>query len=181
MKQHPLPIGRLVALGVWFVVLWLLLWADVSAANILSGALLATAVVFLTRRTANVTEDDTVRVSPFALLHFAGHVLLQLVKSNLSLAWEILTPTNTIATGTVDIPLRSASPIVTMAVSNVVTLTPGTVALDIRSDPPTLTVGVLHLHQPDDVRASVQRTEALAIKAFGTTTARAVLAAEGAS
>ena len=176
MRQHPLPVGRLVALGIWFVVLWLMLWADVSVANVLSGAVLAVAVAVITRRTANVTDDDTVRISPFALLHFAGHVLWQLVKSNLSLAWEIVTPTNTIATGTVDVPLRSAAPIVTMAVSNVITLTPGTVTLDVTSEPPTLTVGVLHLHHPDAIRAGVQRTEALAIKAFGTTTARARLA-----
>lgn len=177
MKQHPLPIGRLVTLGVWFVVLWLMLWADVSIANIASGGVLAVAVVVMTRRTANVVDDDKVRVAPFALLHFAGHVLWQLVKSNLSLAWEIMTPTNTIAIGTVEVPLRTAAPIVTMAVSNVITLTPGTLTLDVSSDPPTLTVGVLHLHHPDLVRARVQRTEALAIKAFGTTTARAELAA----
>lgn len=177
MKQHPLPVGRLVALGIWFVLLWLLLWADVSIANVASGGVLAVAVVLMTRQTANVTDDDTVRVAPLALLHFAGHVVWRLVSSNLALAWEILTPTNTIAVGTVDVPLRSASPIVMMALSNVVTLTPGTVAIDIRLEPPTLTVGVLHLHRPDDVLASVQRTEALAIKAFGTTTAREVLAA----
>ena len=176
MTQHPLPVGRLLALTIWFVVLWLMLWADASIANIVSGTLLGAFVVFITRRTANVTDDDTARISPVALLHFAGHVLWQLVKSNLSLAWEIVTPTNTIATGTVDVPLRSSAPIVTMAVSNVITLTPGTVTLDVKSDPPVLTVGVLHLHHPDRIRAGVQRTEALAIAAFGTATARARLA-----
>ena len=177
MKQHPLPVGRLLALGIWFVLLWLMLWADVSVANVFSGGVLAVVVVLMTRRTASVAGDDTMRIAPFALLHFAGYVLWQLVKSNLSLAWEIVTPTNTIATGTVEVPLRSAAPIVTMAVSNVITLTPGTVTLDVSSEPPTLTVGALHLHDPDLIRASVRRTEALAIKAFGTTTARAALAA----
>lgn len=181
MRRHLLPIGRLLALGIWFVVLWLMLWADASVANVLSGSGLALVVVLMTRRITDATDDATVRVAPLALLHFAGHVLWQLVRSNVALAWEILTPTNTIAVGTVDVPLRSASPIVTMALSNVVTLTPGTVSLDVRSDPPTLTVGVLHLHDPDDVRASVQRTEALAIKAFGTAAARDVLARGGMS
>lgn len=181
MRRYALPIGRLVALGTWFVVLWLMLWADVSTANVVSGVALAGAVVLLTRAAAVATDDDTVQVSPIALLHFVGHVLWQLVRSNLSLAWEIVTPTNTIATGTVEVPLRSAAPIVTMAVSNVITLTPGTVTLDVRSDPPTLTVGVLHLHHPDTVRASVQRTEALAIRAFGTRAARAQLGSGGTS
>lgn len=177
MTRHQLAFGRLAALGIWFVMLWILLWADLSVANVVSGSVLAIGVVLATRRIASPVVDTRVRVAPLALLHFVGHVFGQLVKSNLLLAWEIVTPTDKIATGTVDVPLRSASPIVTMAVSNVITLTPGTVTLDVASDPPMLTVGVLHLHHPDDIRAGVRRTEALAIKAFGTSTARAALAA----
>lgn len=176
MSPPRIPFGRVVALTVWFVVLWLMLWADVNIANILSGTALAVAIALMTRRASPAVEDSTVRIAPVALVHFVCHVLWQLVKSNVALAWEIVTPTNTIETGTVDVPLRSSSPIVTMAVSNVVTLTPGTVTLDARSDPPALTIAVLHLHDPDEVRRGVQRTERLAIRAFGTRTARAALA-----
>jgi multicomponent Na+:H+ antiporter subunit E len=178
VTPHPIPFGRVVALTIWFVVLWLMLWADVNLANILSGVALGATIALMTRRASPAVEDSTVRVSPIALVHFVGHVLWQLVKSNVALAWEIVTPTNTIETGTVDVPLRSSSPIITMAVSNVVTLTPGTVTLDARSDPPALTIAVLHLHDPDDIRRGVQRTERLAIEAFGTRTARAALASE---
>ena len=175
-----MSLGRLrhVGLGAWFVVLWLLLWADVSVANVASGAALAIVVITITRRIGADEASESIRVAPLALLRFTGHVLWQLVKSNLSLAWEIVTPTNTIQTGTVDVPLRSASPIVTMAVSNVITLTPGTVTLDASADPPCLTVGVLHLHRPGDIRDGVRRTEALAIAAFGSVEARAALAEE---
>lgn len=170
-----IPVGRLAALTIWFVLLWLMLWADVSVANVLSGLLLGAVVVLVTRRIATATDDATVRLAPVAVVVFAGHVLWQLVRSNLALAWEIVTPTNSIATGTVDVPLRSPSPIVAMAVSNVVTLTPGTVTVGISMEPPTLTIGVLHLHDPETVRAGVRRTEALAIRAFGTATARDAL------
>jgi multicomponent Na+:H+ antiporter subunit E len=132
----------------------------------------------ITRRIATRTDDDTIRLSPVGVIVFAGHVVWQLVKSNLVLAWEIVTPRNTIATGSVDVPLRSASPVVAMAVSNVVTLTPGTATIDMTEVPPTLTVGVLHLHDPDQIRRSVVRTETLAIRAFGTVGARAALRKE---
>lgn len=178
MTAGQIPAGRVVALTIWFVVLWLMLWADVNIANVLSGAALGLAIAWLTRQSSPSVDDSTVRVSPFALIHFAAHVLWQLVKSNVALAWEIVTPTNTIETGTVEVPLRSSSPIVTMAVSNVVTLTPGTVTLDARAEPPALTIAVLHLHDPDDVRRGVRRTERLAIRAFGTRTARDALANE---
>lgn len=173
-----LPVGRLAALGIWFVVLWCMLWADVSVANVASGLVLALTIIAVTRRIATDADDTTVRLAPVGVVVFVGHVVWQLVRSNLALAWEIVTPTNSIAIGTVDVPLRSSSPIVAMAVSNVVTLTPGTVTIDLGMEPPTLTIGVLHLHDPDSIRAGVRRTEALAIRAFGTTTARQALQEE---
>lgn len=169
------PLARLVALLAWFVTLWLLLWGDVSAANVISGVTLALVVIVFTRGFARPAEDETARISVVGLVVFTGHVLWQLVRSNLELAWEIITPTNTIAVGTIDVPLRSSSPIVAMAVSNVITLTPGTVTVGIGDAPMTLTIGVLHLHEPDELIAAVRRTEALAIKAFGTATARVAL------
>ena len=176
MTLGSIPLGRIAALGVWFVTLWLMLWADVSVANVVSGVVLALVVIVFTRRHNGPTADGTVRIAPIALTRFIGHVVWQLVKSNLSLAWEIITPTNSIAIGTVEVPLRSSAPIVTMAVSNVVTLTPGTVTIDVSES--ALTIGVLHLHDPDQVRESVRRTEALAIRAFGTAGARAALAVD---
>lgn len=169
------PRFRQVGLATWFVGLWILLWADLSVANVASGALLAGIVIVVNRRIDADDSAEAVRVAPIALVRFVAHVLWQLVKSNLSLAWEIVTPTNTIRTGTVEVPLRSSSPIITMAVSNVITMTPGTVTLGATADPPALVVGVLHLHEPDAIRSGVRRTEELAIAAFGSATARSVL------
>jgi multicomponent Na+:H+ antiporter subunit E len=170
-----LGVGRFVALTTWFVLVWLMLWTDLSAANLISGLAVAALAILLTRRTAVTNEDDGVRVSPVGLVVFVAHVLWSLIRSNLFLAWEIVTPTNTIEVGTVDVPLRSTSPLIAMAVSNVVTLTPGTVTVGISENSSALTIGVLHLHDPDDIRRDVGRTEELAIRAFGSREARAAL------
>jgi multisubunit Na+/H+ antiporter MnhE subunit len=172
-------IGQAIALTSWFVLLWVMLWADLSAAlsaaNIVSGVLVAAVVVALSARFAAPAAGGRVRVSPIGLIVFVLHVVWSLVKSNLFLAWEIVTPINTIATGNVDVPLRSTSPAVAMAVSNVVTLTPGTVTVGIADDSSSLTIGVLHLDDPDEVVRDVRRTEELAIRAFGTPATRAAL------
>jgi multicomponent Na+:H+ antiporter subunit E len=165
-----------VALGAWFVLLWVLLWADLSVANVAGGAAVAAVAVVLARRISSPDREGAPHVSPIGTLVFAGHVLWSLVKSNLFLAWEIVTPTNTIEIGVVEVPLRSASPVIAMAVSNVVTLTPGSVTVGI-SDA-SLTIGVLHLHDPDEIRRDVQRTEQLAIRAFGCRAERRALAEE---
>ncbi len=163
----------------WFVVLWLMLWTDISVGNVVSGVLVALFVVSLTRRiTVPYPDAGGYRISPIGLVVFTGHVIWSLIKSNLFLAWEIVTPTNTIATGNVEVQLRSTSPAIAMAVSNVVTLTPGTVTVGVSDDSSVLTIAVLHLDEPAEVRRSVRRTEQLAIRAFGSRTARQALAEE---
>jgi multicomponent Na+:H+ antiporter subunit E len=170
--------GQSLALAAWLVVLWCMLWADVSVANVVSGSAIAAVVALLASRISSPTGADRVVISPVGLVVFVVHVLWTLVKSNLFLAWEIVTPTNTIATGTVDVPLRSTSSVIAMAVCNVITLTPGTVTVGITDDSSVLTIGVLHLSDPAAVRDDVRRTERYAIRAFGTHAVRAALATE---
>ncbi len=170
--------AQTLALAVWFVVVWCMLWADVSVANVLSGIAIAVVAIALASRLGAPDHDERAVISPVGLVVFFVHVVWSLVKSNLFLAWEIVTPTNTIATGTVDVPMRSSSPAIAMAVSNVVTLTPGTVTVGIDDESSLLTIAVLHLSDPADVQRDVQRTELLAIKAFGSRVARATLAEE---
>lgn len=170
--------GQTLALAAWFVVLWCMLWADLSAANVVSGLAVATVGVLLAGRISAPSGADRVVISPIGLVAFVVHVVWTLVKSNLFLAWEIVTPTNTIVTGTVDVRLRSTSSLIAMAVSNVITLTPGTVTVGIDDESSLLTIGVLHLSDPDRVVDDVRRTERFAIRAFGSHAVRAALAAE---
>lgn len=166
------------ALLVWFVVLWCMLWADLSVANVLSGLAVGVVAIALVSRLGAPAHHERAVISPVGLVVFVAHVLWSLIKSNLFLAWEIVTPTNTIATGTIEVPLRSSSPAIAMAVSNVVTLTPGTVTVGIDDESSRLTIGVLHLIDRSEVVSDVQRTEQLAIKAFGSRRVRAALAEE---
>ncbi|MGF1597785.1 MAG: Na+/H+ antiporter subunit E [Acidimicrobiales bacterium] len=188
MSRRRVPLGRIVALTAWFVVLWLLLWSDASPANVLSGLVIALAVAAGTALRSDGPADGgasdgtgvatRTRLAPLAILHFAGHVLWRLVAANLELAWTILTPHRRLATATMEVALLTDSPLVMMAVSNVITLTPGSVTLDVTASPPTVTIGLLDLTDPEAARRSVHRTEALAIRAFGTTAARAALRRE---
>ena len=100
MTRRPRPIGwlRVPGLVIWLVVLWVLLWGDLSVANVVGGVAVATVIVLSTR---NVSAGMPVplRVRPLAAVRFAAHFLVALVRANLVLAWEILTPRNRIHTG----------------------------------------------------------------------------------
>jgi multicomponent Na+:H+ antiporter subunit E len=173
---------RLSGVGVWLVALWLLLWNDISVANIVSGVAVAALVLAGARLPKAVCAGDLAgdraRIAPLSLLYFVGYVIVKLVQSNLVLAWEIVTPNDdTIRTGIVAVPLRTESELAMLVVSSVITLTPGTITIDATGTPPVIYVNVLHLHDIDDVRRELLHIEELSVRAFGSRTARAQLAA----
>ena len=166
---------RLSGLLVATTVLWVLLWGNLSAANVVSGVAVGVGVLTIARLPRSVDRDTAVTISTFAALRFIGFFLVKLIESNLVLAREIVTPRNRINTGVVDVPLRTESSLATLIVANVITLTPGTLVLEAEGSPPVLYVNVLHLHDLDRVRDDLLRIEELSVRAFGSAKARAQL------
>lgn len=158
----------------WLIILWVLLWGDLSFANVASGFVVAVFVLAFARVPRLLRRDDlqTPRVRPLALLYFMGFVFVELVRSNLILAWEIITPGTRINNGVVAVPLRTTQPITMMVVANVITLTPGTMTIEAKGDPAVLYVNVLFLHDVEAVRRDLLHLEELAVKAFGSREAR---------
>ena len=168
---------------VWLVALWVLLWNDVSVANVVSGVVLAVVVLGLSRlvsaSSAEPGTGDRPRISPPHLVFFIGYVLVQLVRSNVFLAWEILTRRNTVHTGIIAVPMRTNSDVAMMVMANVITMTPGTVTIDAKDTPAVLYVNVLHLDDVDRIRNDLRRLEEVCVRAFGSRAARAQLARGG--
>ncbi len=172
MKQ----LSWLSATLVWFTLLWVLLWGNLSFANVVTGLLVAVGVLLLARSPARRRfAGDTARIRPLATLWFGCFVLYKLVEANIILAWEIVTPRNKIHTGVIAVPLRTESELAMLVVSTVITLTPGTVTIDVKGSPPVLYVNVLHLHDLDKVRADMLDIEERSVRAFGSRNDRAQL------
>ena len=160
----------------WITVLWVLLWGNLSVANVVSGLTVAVVVLAVARLPRTSSGVSRSRLAPLAALHFAGFFLYKLFEANIFLAWEIVTPKNRINTGIVEVPLRTESNVATMIVANVITLTPGSLVLEAIGSPPVLYVNVLHLHDLERVRRDLLRIEELSVRAFGSAEARRQLA-----
>lgn len=146
------------------VAVWIALWGDLDLANVVGGALVATAVVGLFHPGR---RERLGRLRPVSTLRFLGHALVSLARSTATVAWEVLTPTDRTRPGILAVPLPSATPVVLTAVTTVVGMTPGTVVVDVHRHPTVLSVHVLHLHDPARVRRQIARLEARALAAFG--------------
>lgn len=149
----------------WLTLVWVALWEEASAANVLSGLAVAVSSLLLFGR--HVPQGAGGRLHPVAVTHFAVYFAWKLVEASALLAWEVVTPRNRIVEGIVAIPVRGVSDTVTTVVANAISLTPGTVTIEVAHDPTVLYVHVLHLHDVEAVRRDVLYLEALAIRAFG--------------
>lgn len=162
---------RLPMLIVWLTAVWVGLWGDLRAGNVVAGLVVAMAVVAVGRPTG-VTGLERTRFRPIATAHYAVYFLIQLVKSNLVVAWEIITPGSGINRAIIAVPMHTSSDAVITLIANSITLTPGTVTIDVgdRETPQglrrTLYVHVLHFKGIEAVRRQVLELERLAVKAF---------------
>jgi multicomponent Na+:H+ antiporter subunit E len=159
---------------IWLTVVWVALWEDLSATNVLAGLALAVGLVVLFPLSPPGVAGA---LRPAAMVRFALYFAWKLVEASLVLAWEVVTPRNRINQGIAAVPIQGVSDTLTTLVANAISLTPGTLTIEIRRRPTILYVHVLHLHDIEAVRRDVQHLEVLAIRAFGS--ARAVSLAEG--
>lgn len=154
-----------ILLAAWLLLVWVALWRDVSPANLVSGALLSGVVIWV----FPPANEAPLGVRPLALVRFIGSTALSIVRANLVVAWEVVTPSNRINEGVVAVELQSSNPLVITHVSHAIILAPGTMVIDIDKGtderPTKLFVHVLHLRTVDEVRDEVLKLEALALAA----------------
>lgn len=156
---------RRLVMEIWLVVLWLLLWRDVSVANVVSGLLIA---FVATSGSTNVRSSPARhRVRPLALVRLAVYFFWKLLVANVELAREIVTAQNVIHTGIIAVPMTGYSDFQVTVVGNAVSLTPGTLTLEVRREPePVLYLHVLHLHDIEHARNDVLAMTRRAAAAF---------------
>lgn len=167
----------------WLTFVWVLLWGEVTAANVLAGVALASILSAL----FPVGADRGVGLHPIALVRFGAFFAVALVQSTSAVAITVLRRDMRLEEGIVEVPLHVRSPIVISFVANAITLTPGTMTVDVRPRSfgtdaerpdhglPSLFVHCLVTGEPDDVRADAWHLERLAVAAFGTPADRAAL------
>ena len=166
---------RLPALIIWLTIVWAFLWGDFGLANLVAGVAVALFVVLI-GRPADVHGMQLTSFHPLSALVFVGYFAVQLVKSNLQVAWIVISPRPDVRTAIVAVPMHVASDGIVTVVANAVTLTPGTLTVDVHESddgsPPVIYVHVLAFDDVGSVRADVLRLERLAVRAFGTTQQR---------
>ncbi len=152
---------------VFLAAVWCALWREVSVANALVGLLIGAAVTGLAPN-----DPGPVRLAP--LIKFGWMVLVDLVRSTVSVAVEIVTPVDRTeeAIIAVQLPLESRRHVLLLTVA--VTLTPGTAVVEVDATTGTLYLHLLHYNRAAETRAHVEELARMACLAFPTSRQGAV-------
>jgi multicomponent Na+:H+ antiporter subunit E len=156
-------------LGLAFI--WVLLWGSASFANVASGILVGTLIVFVVPDLRRPSVQRWPPIRPVAIARLLGHVIVSTVTSNVVLVREVLSPRTRIRTGVIGVPLPECSDETLTLITNVLALAPGTMPLEVTHDRTELYVHVLHVHGVEDRRREILHLTDLVVRAFGTSDA----------
>jgi multicomponent Na+:H+ antiporter subunit E len=112
----------------WLILVWMLLWGTVSAANILSGLAIALLITLLLPLPVVPIEG---RVHPVSLLRLIALVAYELLLSSLQVAWLAIKPGPPPLSAVLRAHVAIKSDLVLALAVNIITLTPGSVVLEI--------------------------------------------------
>lgn len=147
-------------------VIWVLLWGDLSWANVLSGMALG-ALVAVAFPLPPFGTAATLR--PGHLLRLAGRFFSDLVLASFQVAWSAVTPGPTPEGGLVSVQLRTRSELFIATTAGLSSMVPGTLVIDHDQPSATLQLHVLDLDRSggnDAVRESTLALEARVLRAF---------------
>jgi multicomponent Na+:H+ antiporter subunit E len=112
----------------WLILVWMLLWGNVSAANALSGLAVALVITLLLPLPPVPVEG---KLHPISLLQLAFRIGYYLVLSSVQVAWLAVKPGPPPQTAVLRAHLAIKSDLVLALAVNVINLIPGSIVLEI--------------------------------------------------
>ncbi len=135
---------------------WAALTANFSFLNLLFGMVVGYVTLLLLRP---VLGDSRYFGKVWQVISFSGFFLAQLLKSNMRVAYDVLTPTYFMRPGIIGLKLESATDLEITVFANLISLTPGTLSLDISSDRKVLYIHAMYIDDINELRAEIRDLE----------------------
>ena len=155
---------------VWLTVVWVALWGDLSALNLVGGLLVAVAACLVFPLPP---IRMSLRVRPLRLAWLALRFLGDVVVASAQVAWTTVQLRRTPRNAVIEVDLRTHSDFVLTVVAEMVSLVPGSLVVEARRSTHTLFLHVLDARDQagvDRMRRQVHALERRVVLAFGAET-----------
>ena len=146
LLPHPL-------LTLLLIIVWCLLSNALTLGTVVFGAILGLLIPILT---AAYWPDRPPVARPFGMIVYCAIVIWDIIRSNLTVAGQILFRGNKLQPAWIVIPLDLKKPEAITILAGSITLTPGTLSADLSADGTSLLVHALHAPDPDAVRDEIK-------------------------
>lgn len=152
---------------VLLTVVWVLLWGELSVANVVFGLALGL-VVNIVFPLPPISFHG--RLRPLGVLHMGFRLVTDLVVSSIKVVAVVFQFGRTFENAVIRVPLRSHSDLYLTVTAELTCLVPGSVVLEARRSADTLYVHVMDVRGPEDLDAAREHTlaaERRVLRAFG--------------
>ncbi|AUX29051.1 MULTISPECIES: Na+/H+ antiporter subunit E [Sorangium] len=152
------------ALNLLLAIVWVLLHAEFSLRRLVVGFLAGFAAIALTERALGRRHYSRAAAGVLAL---SWSFLWELVLSSLTLARDILRPRPVFHPAFVRLDVRDLSPVQTILLACLITLTPGTLTVDVGLEEQALYIHSLYARDPAELGSRLRRFVHLIQRAAG--------------
>lgn len=164
-RDHRLVVE--IPLIIWLMLVWAVLWGELSAKNLLVGLVLS---VLVTRLLALPPVQLSSRFHLGHAATLAATFVWQVIRASFQVTWIVIARGPSVRSAIVGVPLRSTSDLMMTATGNTTGLIPGSVLLEVDRSRAILYFHVLDVNTAEDMqhfRDSVLNTEAAWIRMMG--------------
>lgn len=140
-------------MNILLTLVWVALYGDFTPANFLLGFFIGFGVMWLISRGS---PDQRYFTRVPRIISFVVFFLYELVKANLQVAWEVITPKHYMTPGIIKVPLDAKTDMEITLLANVITLTPGTLSLGVSEDRKYLFVHSMYIKSREEFVSGIK-------------------------
>lgn len=133
--------------------IWVALTGKFLIGNFIFGVILSYGIMWFMYRS---NDDKRYFKKIPQTISFIFYFLYELLKANLLVAYDVITPTFHMRPGIIAIPLDAKTDLEITLLANVITMTPGTLALDVSDNNKYLFVHSMYIKSKEDFIDSIK-------------------------
>ncbi|MGD8487172.1 MAG: Na+/H+ antiporter subunit E [Chloroflexota bacterium] len=141
------------AFNLVLALVWMAMTGHFDVANLVLGFTFGYVVLLLLQRVIGPSRYFT---KSFVLVRFTLFYVLEVIRSNVRVAIDVVTPASRAHPGIVAVPLEARTDTEIAVLANLITMTPGSLAVDVADDRSVIFVHSMFAEDPDALVAFVK-------------------------
>ncbi|MFO7743826.1 MAG: Na+/H+ antiporter subunit E [Psychroflexus sp.] len=135
--------------NILLMLIWVFLTGEYNFNNFLFGLGLSFIILWIISGNEDKSSKKYFKIVP-KIITFVLFFFWELIKANIQVAYEVITPNLNMKPGIVALPLDAKTDLEITLLANLITLTPGTLALDVSTDRSVLYVHAMYVIDKKD-------------------------------